>query len=585
MGKEEDAMATRISCVAVPGGFDIKVRSAKGHRLRIQGIGESNDPVITGDPQMVGNPKLIALARKFAESTYGADPAEEVRTNVVVEDVESADEPDLDCFEVAGEVEDVDSVKAKERRNANKLTKSAQADIEQLTRYIDAAGEVEREDWCSACRERTGHRRVRSRNITARVWLCDSCGCPTTPCSVPGCTSMATRKLRRQGPGPLLCAEHKHDVFSFDAATIADLDEYRTLFTYTKKNVARASKVTVGGIVGAGALASAAFYAAPAIGGVVGAKVLGLKGIAATKAGLAWLGGGSLASGGAGMAGGTMTIATGGTLIGGSLGGSVAKAYFREDNSFRIEKVRDGDGPNVVIARGFTTEGSGDWREPILVAQEMYVDPTIYQVSWGSKALKDLTASLVTVGLGPALGTGLGMLGKRAAKKSVTKLGPLGAATTVRDVLANPWHVAHDRAAKTGVLLAHLLSRVEGGRFILMGHSLGARVMVRAALQLGAAGGEPIIDGMHLFGAAEGRRGDWETLCRAVSGEIHNYFSRNDRVLKRLYRLAQFGKTPVGLEGFDADQPKIVDHDMSAGVHGHRDYYSVVRATLAARGD
>lgn len=580
-------MATRISCVAVPGDFDIKVRSAKGHRLRIQGTGESDDSVITGDSQMVGNPLLIALTKRFVEFTYAADVAEEVRADVVIDDVPPADEPDLDRLEVAVENDDVDSVKAKERRNAGKLAKSVVADIEQLTRYIDTIGEIEREGWCSACLERTMHRRVDSRSITARVWLCDSCGSPTTPCAVPGCASMATRKLRRQLPGPLLCAEHKHDVFSFDegTATIADLDEYRTLCTYAKKDVSRASNVTVVGIVGAGAMASAAFYAAPAIGGVVGIKLLGLNGIAATNAGLAWLGGGSLASGGAGMAGGTMTIATGGTLIGGSLGASVVDEYYREDKSFRIEKVRDGDGPNVVIARGFTTEGSGDWREPILVAQEIYGDPTIYQVSWGSKALKDLTASLFSVGLGPALGTGMGMLGKRAAKNSVTKLGPLGAAVAVRELLANPWHVAHGRADKTGVLLARLLSRVEGGRFILMGHSLGARVMVSAALKLGDAGGEPIIDGMHLFGAAQARSGDWGTMCRSVSGTIDNYYSRDDRVLKYLYRAVALGKTPVGLEGFDTDQPKIVDHDLSAEVVRHLDYYSVMRTKLAANAD
>jgi hypothetical protein len=51
------------------------------------------------------------------------------------------------------------------------------------------------------------------------------------------------------------------------------------------------------------------------IGGLIGG-VMGLKGAAATSAGLAFLGGGSIATGGLGMAGGFTAIMTGGALFG-----------------------------------------------------------------------------------------------------------------------------------------------------------------------------------------------------------------------------------------------------------------------------
>ena len=61
----------------------------------------------------------------------------------------------------------------------------------------------------------------------------------------------------------------------------------------------------------------AAILAAPAIGGALGAYLGGYSGAAASSYGLAFLGGGSLATGGLGMAGGTAVV----SVVGGGLGG------------------------------------------------------------------------------------------------------------------------------------------------------------------------------------------------------------------------------------------------------------------------
>lgn len=71
--------------------------------------------------------------------------------------------------------------------------------------------------------------------------------------------------------------------------------------------------------LGVAALTSgAAVIAAPAIGGALGTWVGGYTGIAATNFGLALLGGGSLAAGGYGMAGGVLVIAAAGAGLGGT---------------------------------------------------------------------------------------------------------------------------------------------------------------------------------------------------------------------------------------------------------------------------
>ena len=88
----------------------------------------------------------------------------------------------------------------------------------------------------------------------------------------------------------------------------------------------------------------------------------------------------------------------------------------------------------------------------------------------------------------------------------------------------------------TGAVLADLIARTDQGPFVLLGHSLGARVMVSAAQALGTLP-EPRIDSMHLLGAAVGRGADWRTLDKAVAGGVWNYHSSRDQVLRLLYRL------------------------------------------------
>ncbi len=84
----------------------------------------------------------------------------------------------------------------------------------------------------------------------------------------------------------------------------------------------------VSGALGVGALAlgTAGFMAAPFIGAAIGAGT-GLSGAAATSSGLAILGGGSLAAGGGGMAGGVVFVTATGAAAGGLVGGGGTAMY------------------------------------------------------------------------------------------------------------------------------------------------------------------------------------------------------------------------------------------------------------------
>lgn len=109
-----------------------------------------------------------------------------------------------------------------------------------------------------------------------------------------------------------------------------------------------------------------------------------------------------------------------------------------------------------------------------------------------------------------------------------------------------------------------------------MGHSLGARVMVTAAQTLATRPGPPRIETMHLLGAAVGRKGHWHSLEAAVLDTVWNYWSRNDNVLRWMYRLAEVGDVAVGETGFRSTRPRIKDRNVSRLVLGHSAYVSKV---------
>ncbi|WP_223110976.1 MULTISPECIES: DUF726 domain-containing protein [Aeromicrobium] len=437
-----------------------------------------------------------------------------------------------------------------------------------------------RKGWCSSCISLTTHAKSKGDFGRLPAYLCGSCGSPTVVCAAPPCSNMAVRSFKMVKT-PRYCAEHRHDITGFEKASsgFSDLADANEFLTFDKPNLSRGTKTLAMAIPAAGAVATGAVFMAPAIGGAIGVFAGGYSGAAATSYGLALLGGGSIASGGLGVAGGTAAIGIGGGILGGGLGSMVTTAYARDDKSFNIQKLREGAGIPVVIAAGFMNEGKSPWVEWKPMVRARYPDSPVYLVNWGSSELKKLSGLISpTLGKGGAAVVGSKFAAK-ATKLGAKKIGPSAAALLVADVAKNPWHVAKSRADKTGVVLGDLLTRTDADAFVLIGHSLGARVMVVAAQTVAAGSSNPKIETIHLLGGAIAAKGNWRSLNDAVTKSVYNYHSSNDLVLKNMYRIAQAGSTPIGLRGFRTSFPKIRDRDVSKRVDGHRQY--IQNITLA----
>lgn len=466
------------------------------------------------------------------------------------------------------------------RTSFRKAAERYSRDALQLAEYVTLGWYQTRRGWCSSCFELTEHREVDGKSWP-EIHLCTSCGEAMTPCPAPGCRHMS-RRPHGVVQVPPYCAEHSHAIRSFTRADehYDSLDSMGDLRRFDRPNLQFLTRAVVVAGVGAAVIAPLAFVAAPAIGGAIGASgILGstLSGAAATSHGLAFLGGGALAAGGLGMAGGTAVIAATGGALGGALGAVTATAYLQDDKSFRIEKLRGGVGAPVLIASGFLTQNDTGWGPWQRIIDGRYEHRPVYRVHWGAKELASFGA-LLGAGGGKAVAMGaLKALGAKANKAGARVVPGLGIAVAANDAIMNPWHVAVNRANQTAAVLADVLARIEAQSFTLVGHSLGARVMLKTAELLATKGGTPRLESVHLLGAAAGTGNDWRHLNASVTGNVWNYHSDNDQVLGLLYRTAQAGSQAIGRLGVNTTFENIVNVDVSGYVGSHRAYCENVR--------
>lgn len=434
-----------------------------------------------------------------------------------------------------------------------------------------------RNAYCSWCMAKTDHKLQEQNYLRRNVYRCLSCNERTVECRY--CSNMAKGDPKWDHE---TCAEHDHSIASFEKLEmrLERLEDYEAFLERESWNMAKA------GTVGAVAVGTAlvfipiSYAAAPSIAAALGAK--GLLGAAATGTAIQTLSGAALTSaslaaigGGYGMAGGLAFVTATGAALGARQGGVVSNAYAREVEGFGLKKRRSGRGPTVIFVNGFLTqdeESYSDW-EPGL--EQRYGANPWYQLTWESKTLLSVGTLLGEAGAKGAIEGVMVAAAKRASKSAA---GGLGVASLVASLAGNPWHVAMVKAAQTGILLADILARTNNpDGFILVGHSLGARVIFYA-LQALATKSAPIVHEAVLLGGAvgtdltPGQSDGWKHAAQAVSGRIHNFYSTRDDVLRYAYSAGTFfTSTPIGRAPIAVPE-HVDDHDVSAEVPGHQQY-------------
>jgi hypothetical protein len=234
--------------------------------------------------------------------------------------------------------------------------------------------------------------------------------------------------------------------------------------------------------------------------------------------------------------------------FGGCRGGAVAQGYFGQLKPFKIRLIKPGSNrlPAIIVINGFMSSLEANRRQWRNLVSLKYPKHAVYEVEWESKKLKDCFKAL-SGGV-----TGMAKYLVSGGPKKV--LGRVSLALGVVDLLGNPFHQALVKSQMAGVVLAEALGRTPAHRrYILMGHSLGARVCFYTLMNLAEARRNRKATGRiseaHLFGAAVGLepKSDWRKASVPVDKLIYNYHSDNDDVLKVGYQGAlALASVPVG---------------------------------------
>ena len=214
-----------------------------------------------------------------------------------------------------------------------------------------------------------------------------------------------------------------------------------------------------------------------------------------------------------------------------------------------ITKLKKGDKDKLLIViDGFLTEGDkeqfSDW---IASVKKLYPNYQIKGFKWRSHSLK----------------------------------------TIVNNGLAT-WYKAVHQTLEAGKMLSKfIIDQKELNPNIqikLMGHSLGARVIFNTLYQL--LDKKTKVDDIFLFGGAVSNdKTNWSDVAHAVSGNIYNFYSKNDDVLKNLYQLSMFEK-PIGLHKISLYKTKeikgvnVKNFNVSDIVGGHRKYKPKLKKIL-----
>ena len=134
-------------------------------------------------------------------------------------------------------------------------------------------------------------------------------------------------------------------------------------------------------------------------------------------------------------------------------------------------------------------------------------------------------------------------------------------------------------AQNNSKLYANLLSQEiysmkyenQNNKIYLYGHSLGTNLIKETFKNLYKQNIK--IEKAFLFGgASSGKSSEWDKISNVSTNGIYNFYSKNDDVIKYLYRHLEEDDNPIGLKQISTKSNNIFNIDTSHIVNGHMEY-------------
>ena len=231
---------------------------------------------------------------------------------------------------------------------------------------------------------------------------------------------------------------------------------------------------------------------------------------------------------------------------------------------YELKKVKDGVGDTILFIDGFLNEKNSNrekWEKELKI---LYPNNPWYILIWKSKQFIDFISveHIVKHGI---------------LKKIPLPIPPVLHLPIAIQHCASVWKEAKNSAEQTGIHLGNILKNIKNEKIILCGHSLGSKVIYHTLIQISQEENsinKSIIKEVHLLGGAEDSSSDnWEYTKKSISGNIYNYYSKNDDILKYIYQVVELNTSkPIGRNPIKGN--KIVNKDVTKYVSGHTKYIS-----------
>ncbi|MCG9640051.1 TMCO4 family protein [Vibrio sp. Isolate34] len=225
---------------------------------------------------------------------------------------------------------------------------------------------------------------------------------------------------------------------------------------------------------------------------------------------------------------------------------------------YSFTTIREGIEPIICVINGFMSESASDVEDWLSIIDVLYPNNKVVHFSWPAGNLKNMLFDDESAM-------------KPGVAASLLRSNPLGlGVSVVIDRVAGRWRKSLKNAEKAGQFLANHINQSQE-KFVLMGHSLGARVSYYALDDLSRYGA---IESAILFGGAITHTGEWQKILqRNKDLWICNNYSHNDSVLKFLYKVGTlFTNRPIGLNRIKATHPHLYNFNTSEYVSGHTAY-------------
>lgn len=237
----------------------------------------------------------------------------------------------------------------------------------------------------------------------------------------------------------------------------------------------------------------------------------------------------------------------------------------RTESALELIEVRKGIKPAVIIINGFLSENEEDISDWLETVDQMYPHNELFHAKWKAGNVKEMLFDET----GFASNMKIFELGRAKGK--------LGLAASLAAIALNKttgyWKSAFDESKKVGVELANALANDEAfDSAILMGHSLGARVIHHALTELKSS----VVSVVYLLaGAVSSDSEHWEDIfTNHPHTTFINCMSNKDLVLKGPYKIGSlFGHQPIGLAPLRKNScSNLHNIDVTDYTTGHTDY-------------